>query len=570
MNLKKWIGVSLVSLVMGACGSDADPENNAANNTNNGSNNVNNPSPDCQDGDVTGPFEGRIEVDTVFCGEVEITGDVYTPEVVDVTFRPGTRVRLGVDRQIEFGWAGNETTVIAQGTTANPIVFEGTTAQRGHWKGLIIHSAVTSDSVFDNVIVRHAGSQDVPAIQNDNERGLLFKNITIEEAGAVGFASASFKAGSENLTVRDSEGPAVSLTSDKTVTNFPLGGTFEDNAKNFIAVDFTRLETDTIWHKAGVHYQINGDVYNADEVDVTIEAGVEFVFVVDTSLEFGWAGNGTTVTIAGTEADPVVFRGLTEAPGHWNGVWLNGSVSTATSISYLELKHAGSEDYPAMSVESIIELKNVTFSENENASLRLDEQGLKATSSDITIVNTSGASAEVHSNAWATLPLGGSYGAGSAFVQVFGGRMDANGTIPAIDVPYRVVDSIYNGEDLELEIASGTRIQFASGTKFEMGWAGNGASIKVDNVEFVGATEAAGFWEGIQLNGSVTTDSYIRNSTISHANDYGIQIDRLGVDFSGNTVNETLGYCVGKLEDDTTDYAATNTLSCTQGAVVNL
>jgi hypothetical protein len=558
---------------MGACGGDTNPENNAANNTNNtnnGSNNLNNPSPDCQDGDVSGEFEGAIEVDTIFCGEVEITGDVYTSDVVDVTFRPGTRVRLGVDRKIEFGWAGNETTVIAQGTEENPIIFEGTTAERGHWLGLMVLSSVTSDSVFDHIIVRHAGSQDSPAIRNDNERGISFKNITIEEAGATGFESASFKADSVNLTVRNSEGPVVSLTNSRAVTNFPLGGVFEDNTENYIGVDFANLDTETVWHKAGVHYQINEDLYNGDEIDVTIEAGVEFVFSVDRSLEFGWAGNGTTVTIAGTEAEPVVFRGLTEASGHWNGVRLNSTVSTASTISYLEIKHAGSEDYSAMSVESIIELKNVTFSENENASLRIDEQGLKATSSDITIVDAEGASAEVHSNAWVTVPMGGSYGSGTAYVEVYGGRIDANGTIPAIDVPYRVVDSIYNGEDLELEIASGTTIQFSSGTLFEMGWAGNGASFKADNVEFVGATAAAGFWDGVKLNGSVTTDSYIRNSTISHSSDYGIQIDKVGIDFTGNTVNETTGYCVGKLEEDATDYAGTNTLNCTLGAVINL
>ena len=100
------------------------------------------------------------------------------------------------------------------------------------------------------------------------------------------------------------------------------------------------------------------------------------------------------------------------------------------------------------------------------------------------------------------------------------------------------------------------------------GWAGNAMTFKADGVEFVGVDGVAGDWAGLNWSSAVSASSYLRNSTISDAADFALSIDSTtGIDFTGNTIENTTGYCIRKLAEDTTDYAASNTLNCTAGDI---
>jgi hypothetical protein len=560
----RYLSLSLAALIAGGCGTTADDTNNNTGTNNN----TNNTSPDCLDSDVQGAFDGHITGDLTFCGTVFIEEDVYNSDTATVTVRPGTVFKVSVDKTFELGWAGKEATFNAVGTESNPIIFEGTTDEPGHWHGLILNTAVASNTVLEHVVVRNAGGGDTPAINNKSERGITFKNVTIAGSAGIGLASASFKAGSENLSVTNSVGPAVTLTNALAVTNFPLGGTFETNTKNFVAVDFDAIGVDVTWHKAAVPYLLVQGLYNNTDVTVGVDAGVRFNVGVDKEVQFGWAGKAATLNFNGTEADPIVFRGSTEEPGHWTGIHLDGPVATTSALKFVQVMDAGAADEVALRVESPVTLDNVTLSNNQAASISISKDGLSAASTNLVIEDTTGASAEIEAGALFSLPLGGSYGSGTAYVEITNGGFAVGGQISNLSVPYRVSDNLYNSDTASVQIETGTRLEFGPDKYWELGWAGKDMTLEADGVEFVGATAASGFWAGIKVSGATTNTSFIRNSTISDCADYGLSINKdTGFIFTANTVNDTAGYCIEKRVADTTDYAANNTLNCTLGAV---
>ncbi len=560
----RYLSLSLAAMIAGGCGTTADDTNNNTGTNNN----TNNTSPDCLDTDVQGAFDGKITGDITFCGTVLIEENVYNSDTATVTVRPGTVFKVSVDKSFELGWAGKDATLNAVGTEANPIIFEGTTDEPGHWEGLLLSPAVASNTILDHVIVRNAGGGDAPAINNLSERGITFKNVTVEGSAGIGLASASFKAGSENLSVTDSAGPAVSLTNALAVTNFPLGGTFETNTKNYVAVDFDAVDTDVTWHQAAIPYLIAEGLYNNTDVTMTVDAGVRFNVGVDKEIVLGWAGKAATLQFNGTEADPIVFRGSTEEPGHWTGILLDAPVATTSSLKFVQIMDAGAADEVALRVNSPVTLDHVTLANNQAASIWINHDGLSEASNNLVIEDTEGPSAKIEAGALFSLPLGGSYGTGTAYVEITNGAFAVGGQISKLSVPYRLSDNLYNNDTASVQIESGTRIEFGPDKYWDLGWAGKDMTIEAEGVEFVGATAASGFWAGLIVSGATTGSSFIRNSTISDCADFGIQINKdTGFDFTGNTVNQTAGYCVEKRVADTTDYAATNTLSCTLGAV---
>lgn len=559
----RYLSLSLAALIAGGCGTSDDTNNNTGTN-----NNTNNTSPDCLDSDVQGAFDGKITGDVTFCGTVFIEESVYNTETATVTIRPGTVFKISVDKTFELGWAGKDATLNAVGTETNPIIFEGTSDEPGHWHGIQLDAPVASNTVLEHVIVRNAGGGDAPAIDNQSERGITIKNVTIEGAAGIGMASASFKAGSENLNVTDSAGPAVSLTNALAVTNFPLGGTFETNTKNYVAVNFDSMDVDLTWHDATIPYLIVDGLYNNADVVVDVDAGVRFNVAVDQEIQFGWAGKAATVNFNGTEADPIVFRGSTEEAGHWNGILLSSPVASSSVLKFVQIMDAGAADVIALQIESPVTLDNVTLSNNQAASISITKDGLSASSTNLVIEDTEGPSAEIEAGAMFSLPLGGSYGSGTAYVEITNGAFAVGGQISNLSVPYRVSDNLYNSETASVQIETGTRFEFGPDKYWDLGWAGHDMTIEADGVEFVGATATSGFWAGIKVSGPTTGTSFIRNSTISHCADYGLQINKDdGFAFNGNTVNETAGYCIEKQVADTTDYAANNTLNCTLGAI---
>lgn len=567
------VGFTIFSTGCIGCIEDEEHGNNGntGNSDNGAPNNVADPTAECQPDDLQGVIDnGDIDEDIVLCGDVSLEDTFRTTGDITVTIRPGTVITVGVDNYVEFGYAGTEVTLIAEGTAEDPITFQGATPEAGHWDTIYINGSVTSASVFKHVNIRHAGSDDRAALSIRNDRNFEFSDVLIENVKAAGVSAEQFgdPDTAANLTVNNAGGVAAIITSLDGATSFPVGGTFEGNNPDAISIsdgDFSG--TEVVVRNAGIPYIVDDTIRTTSDMDFTIEAGVAFQVGTDEYIEFGYAGTEVNLNILGTADAPVTFVGTDPGPGHWDAIYVRGTVTSSSVIDYIEVSHAGSSDRPGLVIDSRITLTNATFSENGGADFSVGPDGLDPASENVNVIRDSGPSAQIHMSAASSFPTGGSYGSGDAYVEITNGDFTVGGTVPAIDVPYRVADTIRTTGDLDVTFETGTVFEVEVDNYIEFGYAGTEVTLIMDGVTVRGTDPSAGHWDSLYINQSVTSSSSITNSTFQHAgssNRATITMRATGVTFEGNTVNESTGPCINR-NGDTTDYASNNTLDCTGG-----
>src|SRR5699024_2044927 len=76
---------------------------------------------------------------------------------------------------------------IAKGTASEPIVFRGTTNQKGHWKGIQI-SNNNSNNELNYVKIQDAGRDNKPALSVKLNVHLILKNSEIHNNSNVGLS----------------------------------------------------------------------------------------------------------------------------------------------------------------------------------------------------------------------------------------------------------------------------------------------------------------------------------------------------------------------------------------------
>jgi hypothetical protein len=101
------------------------------------------------------------------------------------------------------------------------------------------------------------------------------------------------------------------------------------------------INTDTTWTKAGSPYEATSIVTVISNVTLTIEPGVQVRFAPNTRL----AVNGT-LHAAGEAGNEILFTGLTQTPGSWQGIWIlaaSGIRSLGNRLNYVTVEYGGVE-----------------------------------------------------------------------------------------------------------------------------------------------------------------------------------------------------------------------------------
>lgn len=464
----------------------------------------------------------EITEDTTWSGTIYITEPTYLMDGASLTIEPGTKIIMAVDSFLEFGWNSGAVSVFAEGTAAAPITICGEESEPGYWRAVIFGQNVTSNSTFKNVLVSDAGANGA-AVRLDAD--VHVDNLQVADSGDVGVQAVDFADDSTKLSVFGSQDAAVRLTGPGGFTNFPLGGSFEDNDQQVVLVDFAEIEGDdsvTI-HDPGIPYLQAQNLYVMESSELTIEAGVNYRFSADMFLEVGWNSSDPTLFIQGTEASPVVFEGQGNEPGYWRNLIVGPNVRTNSEISYLTIRNGGGDEDPALLVRSAITLEHVTLDGNETGA-QIGEQGLDPDSANLTITATESVPLTVEGpNALVTLPKGGSYtGNSDDVIAIEGADYEVSGTIADLGVPYRVINSLYTYDGSSLTIDPGVTFEMSADTFITFGWNGTAATVNAvgteeDPIVFVGTDASAGSWRGLNVGVNVTTDSSFQYLSVEHA-----------------------------------------------------
>jgi hypothetical protein len=260
--------------------------------------------------------------------------------VPKLTFAAGVDYRLAVDVYLTFGWNGNATTVLMNGTADKPVLFGKASDSAGSWKSIIFQTMIRSDSVLKYVKVRGGGNGG-PALDIRSPM-MTIDHLTLEgNQTGLTVEGKGFSTQSTTLTITGTTtGPAATVEPDVAVT-LPKGGTFSGNTSNWIAIKGGHYEAVGTLPDLGLPYRVDGDIDTWMGSSLTIEAGVTVLMAADTNIEFGWNGGVATLTAVGTMAKPIVFKGVEDNAGYWEGLTVQSMLTSSSKLDWVEVRNAG-------------------------------------------------------------------------------------------------------------------------------------------------------------------------------------------------------------------------------------
>lgn len=298
-----------------------------------------------------------IGVPYVMSGNVDCAGDG------SLTIEAGVEVRFGADANLEVGSFNGAYTLNIQGTEQAPVVFRGETEEPGFWQGFWVDSTVLTNSKVDYLTVKHGGGNDMVPVAISAP--IEVSHLTLEDNANPAFiSSAGLKptskgwkiSGSETYPLRVGVGALFSLPADSDYTG---------NTTDRIEVSDSRWDEGGTISPQAVPFLLRDGLVIAGASEVTIEAGCTFLMAADTLVDLAAFGSAPSITMAGTEEAPIVFRGEEETAGFWSGIRVQDSLSTDSAFEWVEVQHGGGEALDAdFLLEVAVPVSNCTFAQS--------------------------------------------------------------------------------------------------------------------------------------------------------------------------------------------------------------
>jgi hypothetical protein len=266
-----------------------------------------------------------------------------------VTVAPGTTLTFEQEGRIT---ALRDGTLTAEGTSEDPVTFEGATAEPGFWDGIRLRGNTHS---FDHVEIAHGGGNDLANIQLDGDAEVSITNTLFEGCSTSGLVVTEKSTLREfsNNTFRNNEFAAVELPTSQVgsvdAESTYAGGNQYDAV---YVVNSARVNSETTWPAApfrfeGANHRIQASVTVAPGASLTFEEGARITALRDGAL-----------TAEGTSEDPISFTGATDTQGFWEGIWLR---TNTHSFDHVEVANGGRNDFANIYVSSEASVTNSTL-----------------------------------------------------------------------------------------------------------------------------------------------------------------------------------------------------------------
>ena len=327
--------------------------------------------------------------------------------------------------------------------------------------------------------------------------------VTTFEADADGEYTVTLEVSADGAIDSDSD----SFEIDSTVLD-------EEEISSHISEDRT-LVSETL-------YTVTSRVDIEDGATLTIEPGTVIQFEPGQSLRVD--GSASAIVAEGTAEEPIVMTGTQEQDGWWRGLGVRSS-NNQNILRHVNISYAGGSSWAGtrdanvqLYSDASITLENVTSTHSEAAGLHARSDAELPGFSENTFT----------SNAWAasipTTQMGAMDEASSFtgndddYVRVESSDVEADVTVAALDVPYRIEDRP-DVENATLTIEPGVAFIFESDAGFRID--GNAAAIVAEGtaeepITMNGTQEQPGWWRGLGVRSS-NNQNILRHVNISYA-----------------------------------------------------
>jgi hypothetical protein len=180
----------------------------------------------------------------------------------------------------------------------------------------------------------------------------------------------------ENNAIQQCASYPVVLNYHKKVNCLGAGNSYTNNAQNMIMIDDVWLDEANVtatYSNQGIPYYLPTGLHVGGTSVFKVNAGVQFVIAYDQEVD---VEDNALIQVDGTANQPVVFRGLNNENGFWDGIDVDAKRSTngGSYLNYCQILNAGNEiDDAALSTdeETRLVLNNVTISGSDGYGMKI-------------------------------------------------------------------------------------------------------------------------------------------------------------------------------------------------------
>ncbi len=263
----------------------------------------------------------------------------------DIVIEEGARFEFTSDARLNIA---SGSSIVAQGTPGNEIVFTGTSAAPGAWKGIFVSSS-SVDNIFEHVDISYGGSSEIATYFGKTNMAIDRAKVTLKNvkfSGSAGYGIQTRRNGS-TFSVESS---TFSDNANSDMRIHPTQAGFIDNQTDFNGGDVEVYKGDTEGTGSATWSNLNNGVFYFSETvtidnEVRIEKGAEFEMGSDVSLVVSSSTKGgpSVIKAIGTASEPILFTGRSKAKGAWAGILIS-SGSIENEMDYVKIEYGGGKD----------------------------------------------------------------------------------------------------------------------------------------------------------------------------------------------------------------------------------
>ncbi len=266
---------------------------------------------------------------------------------------------------------------------------------------------------------------------------------------------------------------------------------------------------------------VSAQVSVSNDGKLKFAPGTTVTFASGAGLRF----DGGIIEAVGTPDARITFKGEETVPGFWRGITLYKAASTQNVLEHVIIESAGSAastyaDAPGgltVQDDSRLQVRNTVLRKNAGYGIVLEGSQISAFANNELTENALGA-AHVHVNSVGQLLPENNY-AGNAVdeVKVTGGGLKVPVTFHDVGVPF-VTRSIEVQTNGRMKIEPGTELRFEAGAELHLtGGILEARGTAEAPILLVGAETTPGFWKGIGLHSSASTENILDHVRIFDA-----------------------------------------------------
>jgi len=282
-----------------------------------------------------------------------------------LTLEPGVEIAFGSDAGLEFTSKG---LLNAKGTVAKPIVLRGQESTPGYWRGLRFSGSNNQNKMhFTTVDGAGSLSWDGANIKSNislsGNSKIEIKNSTISNSAGDGIHSGYLNhnpdafAGFEGNILTGNKGfplrLSVAQVKDLGLNTFPANG--NNRIEVHTANHYNGILGTHTWNYPGAPILINSKLdiaVGSTVARLIINEGVIIEMGSDQSISVNSEGS---LTINGTQANPVIIRGEENIKDFWRGI--NVSSNSATNVfTWAMVSDGGSASHSGYAGKDVIRI----------------------------------------------------------------------------------------------------------------------------------------------------------------------------------------------------------------------